>query len=232
MTLDVEQPSWTEIFQAAQARYSSTVHTSMPGTIVDYDEATQLATIQLGVQAQDGASEGEKFATIPPLTGVPIDWPAGGGYAITMPLAAGDPVLVSFSESDPSAWRQTAEPSPPRNYRRHGLYAFATPCGGIDGSHLKFRAGKLVISSAGAEGAQFVLDPDFAHVGGFTSAQLLALSNLVDDRLATIQSTFDTHVHTASGPGAPTSPPVDATTASPALIGPLASTAATKAKGV
>ena len=52
----------------------------------------------------------------------------------------------------------------------------------------------------------------------------LALANLVDARLASIRTAYNTHVHTSAAPTNPTTPPT-------VLLPAQASVAATKAKG-
>lgn len=83
-------------------------------------------------------------------------------------------------------------------------------------------------------GADVVLQIDAdgtVHIGG-AAGDFLALAGLVKTRLDTIQAAFDTHTHPVVGavPATPGTPPT--VTAPIPLIGPLASVAATKAKGV
>lgn len=172
------------------------LHTSAPGKIVDYDEAKQTATVQLVVEEEAGD---EKFETIPALTDVPIAWPAGGGYAITMPMAAGDLVEVIFSECDDSQWRATGDIGPPNNLRRHGLYPRAIPCGGLDSKTLPSQSGKLVISSQDGSGPAVIIDGTAVHLGGTSGEDFVALSTKVDTALTQLKSAISAAATTEAG---------------------------------
>ena len=192
MTLGVDQPSWIEILQAASDRVRTTIHVGMPGVIVDYDPSTCTATVQLGVQAeQDDGS----YETIPPLTDVPIEWPSGGGFSLTFPLAAGDPVNVRFSETDPAAFRRSGDVEQPDNVRRFGLYAAAAPCGAyVDGKAPRAVSGKAVLTGPG--GVSVCLDGTLVNLGADAAADFVALAAHVATELAKI-TTWATNVTTA-----------------------------------
>lgn len=223
--LSIEQPDWAEILDAHTSRRLLKLHTSAPGKIVDYDETAQTATVQLVVQEEAG--DADTFETIPALTDVPIAWPAGGGYAITMPLVAGDLVTVVFSEADDTQWRATGDIAPPNNLRRHGLYARAIPCGGLDTKTLPSHSGKLYISSQDGSGSGVVLDGTLVELAG--GADFVALAAKVDAAVSTIVTAFNSHTHVVTTTGGPTTQ-TGTTVPTAATISPQASTAATKVK--
>ena len=72
----------------------------------------------------------------------------------------------------------------------------------------------------------FIDESDVTNLGAKAAAQFVALADYVDDRLATIQSTFDAHTH-AYNPGPSALAPTDGPL-SP--IGTLPTVAATKVK--
>lgn len=83
-------------------------------------------------------------------------------------------------------------------------------------------------------GADVVLQIDadgMVHIGG-AAGDFLALAGLVKTRLDTIQAAFDAHTHVVSGTSVSGGAVTGAAAAPTATIGPLASVAATKAKGV
>lgn len=102
------------------------VHTCVPGKIVSYDGRS--AVVQPAI-SKDLAS-GESLAA-PQIVNVPICWPcgdAGGGEAlISVPLKAGDAVLLHFSERALENWLSGNDGSPgdPRMFDLSD--AFATP---------------------------------------------------------------------------------------------------------
>lgn len=84
------------------------LHTATPGIVRQYDAATRRATIQPGllVSLTDG-----RDIRRPPLLDVPVLHPAGGGLLLHIPLEAGDPVLIVFSERGITAWKEALEES-------------------------------------------------------------------------------------------------------------------------
>lgn len=222
--LDVDQPSWPEIFRAFANRFRQTIRVGVPGTIVSFDHATRLATVQLGVQeAIDGDPE-NGFQDVPPLTDVPIARPRGGGFALSLPMAAGDAVHVVFSESDPAGFRRNGGTQPPDSFKRFGLFACAFPCDWLDESQGPAgEAGKAILE--GAAGVRLVVDATAVHVGGDGGSQFVALANLVQIALNAIVTWATSHTH------AVTAAPGTTAVAVPVLaaLGPVA---ATKAKAV
>ena len=76
--------------------------TALPGRIRSFDPATQRATVEVLHTPQVG---GEALA-IPDLVEVPVSQPRGGGFAITLPLKAGDGVQILFQSGDTDRWYQ------------------------------------------------------------------------------------------------------------------------------
>lgn len=183
----IDDPEWSEIFTAALDRRQMKINTAATGVVTRYHPDAQTVEVQIVVQ-EPGEDE-DDWVTIPPLTDVPIAWPAGGGYGITMPLAPGDPVVVVFAQSNDSHWRATGEIAPPFDVRRHGLGSpKAIPCGGLDGRTLPAQDGKLVISSNNGSGPGIVLDGSVIEIGG--SDSFVALASKVNDELSKIADAF------------------------------------------
>lgn len=115
----IDEPEWPEILRAVQDSLAERIHTSLPGIVKSYDSATQTAQVQLAVQLLGNSP--------PPLSDVPVAWPGGAAGFVHVPLAAGDSVLVVFTEEDFSGWYDTGSVSAPRVLARHGLHAVAIP---------------------------------------------------------------------------------------------------------
>lgn len=92
-----------------------------------------------------------------------------------------------------------------------------------NGARVMIRAnGTVEIATGGATVAR--IDPDgTVHLGG-VAGNFLALAGLVDARLASIQSSFNSHTHVAPAGGGTTAAPVP-------LIGSLDTVASTRVKG-
>ena len=80
------------------------VHTSLPGIVNTYDASTRRARVQPAIDLllTNGTSMPK-----PIILDVPVLFPSGGGYTIHVPLAAGDPVMIFFSERDIARFKAT-----------------------------------------------------------------------------------------------------------------------------
>lgn len=90
------------LLRLAVSEHLRNVNTCLPGRVVDYDPATQTATIQplLKNKLPDGTEE-----TLPPLIKVPVVFPRAGGASITYPLSKGDGVMLNFSQRSLDEWK-------------------------------------------------------------------------------------------------------------------------------
>lgn len=200
------------------------IHTALPGRVVRYDSAKQLADVQPQIQCADLDVDGVVVTrSFPVLPSVPVAFPAAGGFAITFPVQAGDTGLLVFCELPIDRWRATGQESHPADIRRHSVTS-AIFYPGLRPAKQAFTEADLstdaTIGKAG--GATIHLKPDgTVHLGAPTASDFVALATLVNARLATIQNTFDAHVHAT---------PSGAADATLTKIGALASVAATKVK--
>jgi hypothetical protein len=98
------------------------IHTSMPGTIVSYNPATMTATVQPAIQAMHRQTDRtRKPLSIPPVTDVPVHFPAGGGYTLTFPIKPGDECLIVFNERNIDNWHQMGGEQAPADLRMHDV---------------------------------------------------------------------------------------------------------------
>lgn len=91
----------------------------LPGKVLSYDAATQRATVQPepGTRDQNGDQ-----VQHPPIPDVLVRWPRGsGGSAITMPLAAGDRVMLISASASLDRWQQDGTVDAPVEDRRGDL---------------------------------------------------------------------------------------------------------------
>lgn len=116
---DINEPEWPEILRGVQDSLAARIHTALPAIVKSYDSTTQTASVQLAVQLRGN--------NVPPLSDVPVAWPGGAAGFVHVPLAAGDTVLVIFTEEDFSRWYTTGSVSAPAVLARHGLHAVAIP---------------------------------------------------------------------------------------------------------
>lgn len=77
------------------------LNTCLPAVVLSYDAGSQKATVQPTVKRfyRDGTSPSR-----PPITDVPVVFPAAGGGIISFPIAAGDTVMLMFSQRSLDKW--------------------------------------------------------------------------------------------------------------------------------
>jgi hypothetical protein len=93
----------------------SDVNTSIPGTIISYDPATNRAVVKpsLPKALADG-----RALDAPNIHEVAVAWPAGGGMLMTWPLKPGDGVELRFAQRSLEGWLSGNEQAPddPRRF--------------------------------------------------------------------------------------------------------------------
>mgnify|MGYP001767638139 CR=1 FL=1 len=94
------------------------LHTAMPGIVLSFDKNKQTAVVQPAVQK---FFRGKGFVEIKQVMDVPVQFPRGGGFVLTFPVAAGDECLLVFSERAIDHWFETGRTSPPSDTRTHSL---------------------------------------------------------------------------------------------------------------
>jgi hypothetical protein len=177
---EINDPEWPEIIRAVQDQLQDRIHTSCPGIVKSYDNATQTAKVQLAVQLKGVNGE---MTTVPVLEDVPVCWQGGAAGHLHVPLTAGDTVMVVFGESDFGGWWETGSVSSPKSLARHDLNAVAIPgCRraaeplDVTGGHVTLAAtSALHLGSDGATKA-VALEPDVAAVLGDLVQELLTLA--------------------------------------------------------
>lgn len=95
------------------------LHVAMPAVVLEYDSVAQKVLAQPAVQISD---EEGNLSRIPPVGGVPVAFPGGGGFALTFPIQPGDAVLLVFGSHELDAWLALGGDNvEPLTARRHSL---------------------------------------------------------------------------------------------------------------
>lgn len=123
------EPDDAELIEAAITSRLLDLHTCMPGKVVKYDAAKQVADIQPVVTNpapnEDGSTTPE---TRPIIPHVPVQWLRAGGYSLHFPLAEGDHGWLIFNEDAIALWRTSGQLSAPGDLTRHSIaYPFFLP---------------------------------------------------------------------------------------------------------
>lgn len=216
--------SIAEVLRRAMRAQRADIHTMLPGKIKSWDATANVADIELQIDQRvylddDDAVFVGSYEQLPILPAVPIVWPRTGSYVLTMPLSAGDGVMVVFSEASIGEYRTTGQRSQPADDRRHSIgYPVAVPglfadVSQMSGGDAGARASSLVLGRDGAS-TQIRIDGSGINLGtSATSAAAKASQvDLIFTALSTMCAALTTYVQAIQ----PTADPLNSAT--PALV--------------
>jgi len=90
---------------AALQGWQSQMWTAMPVIIKSFDAAKSTCTAQPAIQARYTEADGSQVdIEMPILLDCPVQFPGGGGYSLTFPIAPGDEALCIFSSRCIDNW--------------------------------------------------------------------------------------------------------------------------------
>ncbi len=110
-----------EMIRAVKDSIFSELRVAAPGIIQSFDAVKQTATVKIAIKEQIDNNGITEDVEIPLLLDVPIVIPQAGGYAITLPISAGDECLVVFSDACIDGWWQSGGIQGQIDKRRHDL---------------------------------------------------------------------------------------------------------------
>lgn len=151
------------------------INTTLDGTIVSYDRATQRAVVQPKLERKYG----DKTLKAPQLQEIKVAMPGGGGYGVHYDLQAGDPVVLHVRQRSVDTSQTDGSDADGAPGRMHDLSdAIAYPGGGDDaktmdnmpagGAHFGKKDGKQGLQTRG--------DGSSALVGGPSGSDKLTVS--------------------------------------------------------
>jgi hypothetical protein len=117
----------TDAILQAQEGAQAALWTAMPARVERFYPERSCVDCQVLVQSVFGDERGaERFLDPPLLVDCPVQFPRGGGFALTFPLLPGDEGLVVFASRCIDAWWQSGPrpdggPQPPAELRMHDL---------------------------------------------------------------------------------------------------------------
>ncbi len=160
--LDDREEALRIAFEGQQAG----IWTALPGILQSFDADKMTAEVQPALQGRLRQLDGSwKDASLPLLLDCPVIFPAGGGFALTFPLAQGDEGLVVFASRCIDAWWYSGGVQKQARARMHDLSdgfflpgCFSQPrkLSNVSTTKPQFRT---------ADGATYVeLDPDTGRV--------------------------------------------------------------------
>lgn len=115
--------------RATQDGLQSKIWTCLPCIVESYAPGVQTLVAQPAIQGvTTDAQDNQASVNLPLLVDVPVQFPSAGGVTMTLPIQAGDEVLVHFSSRCYDAWWQSGGVQPQAEFRMHDLSdGFAVP---------------------------------------------------------------------------------------------------------
>lgn len=94
-----------EALRVAMQGHQSRIWTALPGILQSFNATAMTCTVQPSVQGRVKQLDGSfKDVNLPVLLDCPVQFPSGGGFSLTFPLAQGNEGLVVFSSRCIDAW--------------------------------------------------------------------------------------------------------------------------------
>lgn len=124
-----DTPTLPEVIRAQLDERMRDMHTCIPGVVVSYDKAKQRASVQPIVQGYKRNEAGKRVAEAwPVITNVPVLHYGSGDYGITVPVKAGDGVVLVFAEQSidklmVSSLGKPLDPKDPRRFNHNDAIA-------------------------------------------------------------------------------------------------------------
>ena len=191
-----DQMQTRELFDRLMKR----INTAIPGVIQSFDPATQTCTVIPAIKPRVFLEGVTRDVDPIPIRHVPVVFPfaVGAGFALTLPVQAGDSCLLIFSQRCIDNWWQSgclqpAELGGAISARHHDYNdALAIPCGGPQPDVLGGWCSDGVEIRNRSRSVRFTLREDAIEVDGpVTFKKAVTFENTVD---VTGAATFDSTV--------------------------------------
>ncbi|HEY3987935.1 MAG TPA: Gp138 family membrane-puncturing spike protein [Acidobacteriaceae bacterium] len=122
ITLQERLANPTTPWMLAQKLLSHELRVAMPATVQSFDAETQTVVVQPAIREQMRNKQQVVVpTTLPLISYVPIVIPTAGGYALTLPIQAGDEGLLVVADNCIDAWWQSGGVQNQIDLRRHDL---------------------------------------------------------------------------------------------------------------
>ncbi len=116
-------PNLMNLLDALRDQLKKEINCAKVGVIQSFDADLQEVTVKVAQQQVTSLKpDGTRtLAEYPLLLRVPVLFPAGGGFTLTFPIAAGDECLVVFNDRQIDNWLTSGSGLPPSIGRVHDL---------------------------------------------------------------------------------------------------------------
>lgn len=187
-----ETPSLNTLLGLALDRNQRDMETAMPGKVVEFDPPNTV-TVDLAYKQVFREGEDRGAYEYPRLTDIPILYPAGGGFSLYMPPAAGDWVLVIFCKYNLERWLSTkgtnVDPGDMGRFTLDGAVAI----GGL------FPSENTPSGPTNANTAVLNIPTGKELWLGNAASSFIALASKVTSALDILREAIETHKHASFG---------------------------------
>lgn len=121
---ETRSPSLSELLNRHRERVAAEIRVSLPVRVQTYYQDSQTADVVPLIADvyidEDGEQQVENLPVIP---SVPVQFPEGGGFVLTFPIAAGDTGVILCTDRSLDGWLTNGgtQPQAPLDDRRHAL---------------------------------------------------------------------------------------------------------------
>jgi hypothetical protein len=202
-------PTLASVLRSSFITQAEDLHVALPCRVESYDATTQRVSVQPVLKRSFTDEEGERqVERLPVISNCPVQFPQGGGYRLTFPVAVGDTGMLLFSEASLDVWLSEGGEVDPVDDRRFdlsdgvflpGVRSFANALSDASADHM----------TMGKEGGlQIHIDGASINIGSNNGAELeaVALYETLRAELEDLRTKFNTHTH-PTAPVGPVSPP-------------------------
>lgn len=206
--LDDPEEAQRQAAEGLQAR----LWTALPAIVVDVDLERQVLSAQPTIQAVVTEPGGAtRLLSLPVCPDCPIQWPRGGGFALTFPIKPGDECLLVFAARAIDSWWQQGSVAGPVEARMHDLSDGIAIVGITSQPRRLTAVSSVAVELRNDARTSLVSIDDAGKVSVVASVSVEIVSPLVKVTAATIDLNgiiWQTHVHggVLSGVGS-TAPP-------------------------
>lgn len=113
----------SEMLRQVLDNASAKIRVQMPAQVVSFDANKQTIVAQPLVREKiiDRYNGEIQWIQLPQLVDVPVCFPQGGNFVMTMPVQAGDEVVLSFTDTNIDSWWHSGGVQNWNDRRRHDL---------------------------------------------------------------------------------------------------------------
>lgn len=123
LTLAERAADTVEALRRNNDNLSAKIRVAMPAIVVSFDSSQQTIVAQPLIKEKliNRANGTIQWAQLPPILDVPVCFPQGGDFCLTMPISAGDEVLLVFNDMCMDSWFTSGGIQTWNDKRRHDL---------------------------------------------------------------------------------------------------------------